>query len=1096
MLTIYKASAGSGKTFTLAYEYIKLLLGRKDENGQYRLDTSSKGEKHRSILAVTFTNKATEEMKQRILHQLAILAGMEPGWNEPSPYLSRLCEELKTSPSEIKSASEKALKGLLTDFNFFNVSTIDAFFQVVLRTFAREAELTGNYELELDDNRAIEYGVTELFAWLNSNDKSSDARHVTEWVTKYLIEKLNQGKSITLFNRASQVHANFTGLISDITNDTLTIHYKELMGYLRDTPEKLRYFNQALTQGAKELTDEIARKCAYALNVIEREDNLYPGHIKKDLHKALEKFAANPGLVAYSPSTIPPKVVDDISAAYVTARNKYRESAPTELLDSAILDACRALTGNAADINLYELIRNNLFILGLLDRVYRYVEQFREENNTILLSDTNGLLREIIGDDDAPFVYERVGLWLKHFLIDEFQDTSRLQWSNLRPLLNESMASDSDSLIIGDEKQCIYRFRDSDPTLLGNQVQQQFAGRTNVMGNIPEHNVNRRSAKHIVDFNNNLFEWLAQRLNQSCTYANVHQQLPGQNTYNGYVSVKKLATEQPEEFESQALARMAAEMERELAAGFGYSDICVLTRNKKDAEKVIKHLLDINATAGKTDCMYPMLSKANVISDDAMLISASPAVKTVISTLRAISLPRTSSGKTPDTGHISLKTRKQLIELINRHEHFSSTGRSASQALQMALDNESEAWSPEYGISATECSNLPSMVEHIINTCISEHERDKQNMYISALQDLICDYCANSTPHIPEFLKWWDSYAAHTTVSAPMDSQAIRVMTIHKSKGLESKCIHIPMLNYKVVKFKSHQWFRSKPLPGISPDLMPPLVPMIPGNKLKGTPFELQYNAIVDELLLDELNVLYVAFTRASEELIVSYRPSNSDTDIGKWLAMAQQALPEYGTIDGMANGTPLSSPAPAKEKKRTALVPHGSVDMMPYRVNDGKYLWEQTRVDYDSDRAAAIRRGVAMHDILAMVKHVETLHSAVERAVRKHLVPRAEAAGAESLLRDRINRADCLRWFSGYKRILCERTITKSNGTHSRPDRVVWTSDGYIDIIDYKFGGENTSAYAAQVREYICEFKAMGYENVRGYVWYVDSGKTVPVKA
>lgn len=1098
MLHLYKASAGSGKTFTLAYEYIKMLLGIKGADGKYRLNTSSRGETHRSILAITFTNKATEEMKRRILHELAVLAEMEPGWTKPSPYMKRLCHEFSASREQIRLASGVALKSLLMDFSYFNVSTIDAFFQVVLRTFAREAELTGNYELELDNNRAIDFGVNEMFSWINSDPDAPGVDRIVQWIANYLVQQLHYGRDIKLFNRSSKMHADFTSLITGISNDSFAVHYDDIMGYLRQTPQKLKLFADALNNRLDTMLREIKIGSEVALTVINNHAS-EPGKVIDNLVKAFGKYSQKPHAVTDSnASKTPISVHDNLEKAYDANRRKYyaRQGGAPDL-DEAITSACRYIVEYPPQIKLLEQIRGSLFVLGLIDKVYEFIEKFREENNTILLSDTNSLLREIIGDSDAPFVYERVGLWLRHFLIDEFQDTSRMQWFNIRPLLNESMANDSDSLIIGDEKQCIYRFRDSDPTLLQYQVQRQFPGRTTVSGDAPEDNTNWRSAPAVVEFNNALFHTLASIVGVEDVYANVRQQVPSRdNEYPGYVSLMPFTASKLEDFKELALKRMTDEMERQLRHGYAYNDLCVLVRDRKEGEAVISRLMEIADTAGSSDCEYPLLSGANVISDDAMLISRSPVVKIIISTLRALANPALNSdGDTAGDTPAKFHSRTEMMAMFSRYDHFSSLGHSPQEALELALSEKPHQWDLRSEMPEMECFNLPSLVEHIIQHRIPPRDREIENVFISAFQDLVCDYCATSTPDLGGFLNWWDQASNRFTVSAPMDANAVRVMTIHKAKGLEFKCTHIPFLSYKVPKFINHEWFEARPLEGIDADVMPPLLPLVPGPILENTPFEPQYDAIVQEQLLDELNVLYVAFTRAGQELIASYKANDTGT-IGTILTSACKLLTQYAaSLPGeLVSGSPDTVPV-RKTEQKTALDPHSSVAMLPYEVYDGTTVWNQTQVDFDPEKVEAVSRGTALHNLLAMVKDAASVPLAVEKAVRRHIISRADLPEVEALLTERVSGPDTARWFSGYKRVLRERSITFGKDEHCRPDRVVWTSDGHIDIIDYKFGAERPAKHARQLRKYLRRFKEMGFSGLRAFVWYVDTNEIVPVK-
>ncbi|MDE5786299.1 MAG: UvrD-helicase domain-containing protein, partial [Duncaniella sp.] len=463
MLKIYKASAGSGKTFTLAREYITLILGEKCEDGTYRLARRGSS-RHRHILAITFTNKATEEMKSRIIHELAVLAGREPGWTSPSPYLDYLRELFSCSTQQLKAAATTALDDLLHDFNSFNVSTIDAFFQLVLRTFAREAEIDGNYEVELDDERVIALGVDEMLGSLNLRDGNTrDNLYLLQWLETYMTDKVAEGGSFNVFNRSSQLHANLIKFFKNISGETFVEHEKEIMEYLAD-PQRLVDFDKHLVSAIGSCRRSTAAACAAAIDYIKA--NGCEGIMQKNTAGMLKAWSKGRRADGKDPGATPGNILQNPDKAYL----KAGISSPlrTVQLDDLIAEACRCVTEGYESTRFLEILRKNLFHLGLLKRLSECISAYRKENSTIMLSDTNAILRRIIGREDTPFVYERLGQELEHFLIDEFQDTSPLQWENLLPLVETSMSRDKDCLVIGDEKQCIYRFRNSEPRLLIN----------------------------------------------------------------------------------------------------------------------------------------------------------------------------------------------------------------------------------------------------------------------------------------------------------------------------------------------------------------------------------------------------------------------------------------------------------------------------------------------------------------------------------------------------------------------------------------------------------------------------------------------------
>lgn len=1099
MLTVYKASAGSGKTFTLAYRYIKLLLGRKDEKGRMRLRTHFR-DNHRAILAVTFTNKATDEMKRRIVHELAVLGRMEPCWKSRSGYMDMLVADLHCSEHEIEDAARKALRDLLFDFNFFQVSTIDSFFQVILRTFAREAELTGNYEVDLDSNRALEYGVRALFMQLRLEPQAPSSMRIINWITQYLLERFEGGKAFTLFNRRSQVFEEFMKLVATADSEEFKTHYSEMMAYINDA-SRLDQLRRQLTEAPRLHASEVRSLCSRSLELIGRR-GYDEGALKvsANLLKKLQQGAADGCDTAASLSKTLADAAEDITAAFGKKLAARLTAEPDEELTSTLQRACRELLESRQLRKIWKAIAGQMYVLGLMEAIYKYVAQFRAENNTMLLSDTNSLLKRIIGDDDAPFVFERIGVWLSHFLIDEFQDTSKMQWEILRPLVSEGQAEDHDSLIIGDEKQCIYRFRSSDPTLLQTQVFKDFGEKARIEGNTPEGNTNWRSSAQVVQFNNELFSFLASALHCGSVYEGVVQQISKKHRdHKGYVAAFMLPKSTSDEFRANAIEMMVSEMRRQLRSGYRGGDIAVLVRNTSHAVMVIERLMEL--TANDAD-----FANVRVISDDAMMLASSPAVRHVISVLRYVASLNAEKAMPQVESPYSLagKSRRmrerEIQRLLNRVERFRCAGMSAEKALDKAVTDAEDSWDIAEEVGDMACFNLPSLIERII---ARSHPQllSEENMFLSALQDVVADFCSYGTTDVVSFLDWWDSKGHRSTVSAPADADAVRVMTIHKSKGLEFSCVHVPMLSYDMIDFKGTEWFEKAEVPLIDIDVMPPLLSLKPGPALEGTPFEPQYQQRRREMLLDELNVLYVALTRAVDELVICFaghleRESVTNIPLGAMLAQFVPRVKGVRVVDAgdmpegavaYALGEP-TQPRQREEKELTALDPREMFEMPPYHTADRDDLWANTRIDDLPDYSQARDRGVALHNVLSRVGESSQLLHAVMSCVHSGLIPHDEASAIKDYLQQQLARPDVAQWFSGYRRALTERSILIGRDTRIRPDRVVWTADGNVDVIDYKFGAP-AAKYSRQVAGYMKALESLGYGPVRGFLWYVDSG-------
>lgn len=1104
MLTIYKASAGSGKTYTLAYEYIKLVLGYKDSaTGEYRLNTNPQ-DSHHKILAITFTNKATDEMKRRIIKELAILAETPSVEGEVSPYLNELMALFGCTREQLKSTAQSVLNQLLFDYTFFNVSTIDAFFQTVLRTFAMEVELDGNYEVELNDSYAISVGMNEVFNAISYRDDER-SRLLAEWIKRYMLQKINDGAGFNILNRKSALFGNLLSFVGKLCDEQFKQHSDRLVEYLNDPSRIIRFEEQLKTQIAK-MGNAIKTTANGVFDAIAGAGVDAQG-LNHHFRNMLAKWSAG---ATDAPNNTTLKIATGADSAFT--KTYLKKNVVPEALECEIADAINKITSLLSQRGFMQLLCGNIYGLGLIGDTMRFVNEFRENNNLILLSDTNDLLRRVISEDDAPFIYERLGVRLRHFLIDEFQDTSRLQWQNLCPLVSESLSHDNDNLIIGDEKQCIYRFRNSDPSLLRRQVSHDFKSHVRERGTCIKDNTNWRSSADVVRFNNTVFSAMAENLGVEEEYANIAQQVaPKHEGHRGYVKFARISEGDTKgEKLDKAFSIMAADIKRQLAAGYKPRDIAILVRDGKDGQCAIDYLLKLmsNPESG-----FP---KLNIISDDTLQIGASPMVRLIVSVLRLLN----SDVDPVDTRHIS---RRQYNKIVNRYEYHLNSGKSPGEALDAALNVDL----PEVDCLVDEVgdmkyTSLPSMVERIIARYIPEDLRRRDNAFITAFQDAVLDFCSYGSCDINSFLKWWDNPKVKHNITSSSDVEAIRVMTIHKSKGLEFKCVHIPVADWELTKDKDFGWYEQPQLDGIDAELIPPIFALKNDGKLKGTQYESQYLESHKAELVDTVNVTYVAFTRAVDELCVTcVIPGNKkDNCIGAAVydafavatsdfceALASRHVEANGSLfvalDAVSEEGVLEIGAPTKanlqgdEPKKIVPAEKMAVrEASVYCAADRDDMWNLTRVEDLVPIDEARERGVFFHNVLGGVRRVENLDLAVKRWGYKARLGEDELRKAYKYLHEAITKENVAMWFEGFKRVVTERPITlRQKEAVYRPDRVVWTAEGTVDVIDYKFGDEHKSQYEKQVRNYMKLLSDMGNDNVRGFLWYVDKEKIVEVK-
>lgn len=1110
MINIYKASAGSGKTFTLAREYIKLILGHKNENGDYVLSRNS-ANNHRSVLAITFTNKATEEMKSRIIHELAVIAGCEKNWNEKSPYEADLCKTFRCNPEELKSHAVNVLHDLLYDFNFFSVSTIDSFFQLILRSFAHEAEVSGNYEVELDDDNVISMSVDNLLQDLNHDTSRQHTKYPVKWLSNYMIQLIEDGKSFNLFNRSSYVHDEFVKFIGDITDDTFRENETEIVEYLSDL-NRFEEFKDAVFSKKSIIKKETAEACRQAVEAIEQNGLVDGDVIYKNLLKALRNWSAT----GYYPDdkgnlqAAITKACENIDSAY-KANNKNAHLR-TEHLDGIIsyaVEKCKYCYDTVKTLN---ILSSNLYQLGLFSTIIGYIDKYRRENSTILLSDTNALLARIIGNEDTPFLYERVGVWYHHYLIDEFQDTSFSQWQNLRPLIYESLSYDYDNLVIGDEKQCIYRFRNSDPSLLHNlHTEQDVEGRAIVSGNTIAENTNWRSSADVIRFNNTIFSAIAKNLGYDGIYENVAQQISSKHsTHRGYVKVSLLTDKEESEAVQKSLDILTADLHRQLTSGYRPGDIAILVRTWKEGERIIRHLESVKLS-------NPDFPNFQIVSDSSLRISRSPSISLIISRLRLLcASERVTKG--------NKKTQKEIAAIINAYEAEHGKGLSSSEALSKVLtgiDSKPSTQVTDVNDATTynKEMDLISLIESIIDEIIPKDRLHTDNVFISAFLDLASDFVARGHGDIRSFLTWWDESGYKSSIAGAKDDSSLNILTIHKSKGLEFPCVHVPFGELKSTGHADLAWFKVSDIPGIKPEIIPPMIPLKIIKAMEGTMFEEHYNEVTQQKTLDTLNLLYVAFTRAVDELCVNVithtkASSFADTIVNAISTSTEEFCSRLLSSNGIENkenspfiplsfdsddtltiGQPTFKQSETSVGQKTASSPANQTEMPDYYIRSRSSIWENTKLDKYHDIEVARERGILLHDLMAHIKTPADIPNAInilKLSPEAKSLKQTDIQEIRYLITQRVNDNRVTDWFNDFKRVLIERPIASSKDATKRPDRVVWTKNDEIHVIDYKSGNQPPERYKKQLKEYVSMLSTLGYKNVYGFVYYLDTGTII----
>ncbi len=1085
MLHIYKASAGSGKTYTLTLEYIKLLLGYRDEQGRYRIYKRSDSA-HRRIMAVTFTNKATEEMKRRIVAQLDILAHE----TERSPYLGELCRLFDCTLDQIQAVAAETLYVLLHDFSYFNISTIDRFFQQVLRNFTREVGLQGSFEIEMDNDFVTASAIDRMYSELSD----AGQRGLLDWLIHYAEERIESGNWWSLGNRAERKD-DLRELAGELSKENYKLFRASILSQIRDKSVLDGYLKE-MRRICVEFESLLRKLGKTAVEILDRH-GVSPEQFKgKSRSWAFYFVKLVAGRVEPPTQTFQTNVDNrdnwfgktDIPACIETL---YAELNPVMREIVADFEAPYIRYNTAVQSAKY------IYALGILVDIDRRIEEYEKEHNVLLLSDTAGILNAVINESDAPFIYEKIGTRVDHFMIDEFQDTSNLQWRNFAPLIGESLSHGHTDLIVGDVKQSIYRWRNSDWSLLNEGVQSQFRPSQYSESSM---GTNYRSCARVIEFNNLIFGEASRLLQQDLerevaesalvggdfevkierAYADIRQEVASSNrSRSGRVSVSVWESAKDSDFYDEALSRIPDLLKDLQDRGYSPGDITFLTRTAKEGTLLVDLLLRLND--GNTDARY----RYDVISSESLLIKNSPLVNLLIGVLRYIQDPSIELNRVVAVYEYNRRDSAKADDASEMLSYFENR-----ESITSHLDEDFLRF-----VEHIRQEPLFEMCERIIARFSGEEENGGERVYVQAFQDYVLEYCRNHTADVASFLTWWNDNEDKLSVTTPQEQDAMRVMTIHKSKGLEFKVVIIPFCNWKLDHRPDKTnfiWCRTHG----EPFSQLPVLPLRYGKSLAQTYYAPEYFKEKMHAYIDNLNIAYVAFTRAEEELHI-FAPAQKNkakrVRFGEVSALLNEIL-----FPGGGGGEPLHyesgddwRPASRKEESQ----PSGNCLFAgAYRAIDPGtrlHLRLQGKGVFGEGKDRAY--GTLMHRILSGVETLDGVDDTIATFVGAGELSGNEAVETRENVVRWLSDERVKPWFSPGVKVWAEREILRPDGSFYRPDRVVETADEIV-VVDYKFGTVERASYKKQVSTYVDLIGAMGYPRVSGFIWYVTLGKLVTV--
>lgn len=1071
-LVVYRASAGSGKTFRLAAEYIKQIITKPDS--------------FKNILAVTFTNKATAEMKGRILSELfAISKG------EETPMSKEISKDLNLHNDTIQPKAQRALSLILHDYSRFSISTIDSFVQRVIQALLWEIGEQGGIDIELDTDPVLEHAADNLL------DSASKIDELLHWLT-------SMGNSLIDEGQSWDVRRKLMELGKQLFSEKFRLMDSEEVKKFTDK-KRVNQLKESLQKLSLSIIAEVKELANSAYNELDKR-GIAPSdfsHGNSGVMGYFNKCASIDETAVELPiadgARVQSALGDPSGESWVnktTFNNKLLfapiESAVIEVLHPTLSSLVSLVEKHNAHYISAKLILKNLENLALIGDLWNKVRELSREEGFLLLSDSGHLLKEFVKESDAPFVYEKVGTRYDVFMIDEFQDTSEVQWHNFKPLIENSLSQDYFSMIVGDVKQSIYRWRNGDWSILASGVEKDF-----IHWGIDERflNINRRSLPSIIDFNNSFFEMAKEKAIESIgenetgnsnidffktqvekAYKDVKQESPTPlPKQKGYVEVRFKQKANNTEY-NELLSEELPQLINEARQNHGLSDIAILVRGKNDGQRIANILLEYNRNEKDKN------QHITFVSQEGLQLKASAVVRLIISAFRLVQDPTNEIAK-----RILAKELAAMKEEENHswHSYFKSS-----------FTIEEVDW-----LSALNTRPLQEVFEAIANR-YNLFAVSGELAHLAELHEHIATLSSKGGGDVNRFLNWWEQKGESLSLSVPESTNALSILTIHKSKGLQFPVVIIPYANW-VFRPSSKQ-----PLLWVETNEEPfNLLPKYPIHATSVASKSLFANDIMEESMkemVDNLNMLYVAFTRPEKELYVfvplTEKELNNDFDkVDSVSRLIRLIIPSMDSskekeAETFVFGELYSNP---NEKKSTENRNNSwTMDNYPvgktFRGIKLRMESEEFFLSSPSERLAPLQHGKVMHELFSNIFVNNDIDVAIQKLVVDGLIERSQQAEISIKIKEILNAEPFKDWFSGSWRIKNEASILTPEGHNYRPDRVMIKENDAL-VVDFKFGTELPS-HLKQVARYMNLLNGMGYETTKGFVWYVDENRTIEV--
>lgn len=1058
LFTIYRSSAGSGKTRTLAKEYLKLAL-------QYRAGY------FRHILGVTFTNKSTQEMKDRILAYLNDFSqGKE---NELALELQR---ELGLDPQTFQNHSEEVRAQILHNYSQFSISTIDAFFQRVIRSFTREAGLAGDYRLEVEVDTIMQEVINSLIDEVGSNEL------LTDWVVKFANQELEN-------ERAWDVRTSLLEFSKQIFRDEFKEIESDLIKSTAD-PEFFRNLLKELTKVKKDFLDTIKSKANEAVSLIRNNQYDFDDF----------KYAGG-GAFSYLIKIAKIESVNDFNdhEKGKRAEGDYQKSVNWPAKDTPHKESIQRLAEdklipllneilefrekNFKSALSAEVVLSNFYSFGLIADISRKLKEYKDENSIMLLADAPHFLNGVIRDSDTPFIYEKVGSFYKNFLIDEFQDTSRMQWENFFPLLTNALDQGDRSLIVGDVKQAIYRWRGGDLSLLQQEVQ-ALIGKDRV--GTKDLDSNYRSSKSVVEFNNILFKEAAASVSTqtghplpSQAYEDISQKVS--KAEEGFVEINFVEETEEQKWTEVAMDRIPVLLEKFQQLGAKLKDIAILVRRNEEGQRIVAHLLNYKSSEkAQPGCHY------DVVSNESLRLDGAASVNLLVSALKYLNNTEDAIAR----AQLSYEYARMKGQPDDLAEVFSVSNRTTFE------NNLPKDFSKQkLFLRKLPLFELTESLVHLfeLGKCAGELS------YMQTFQDLVLEFSSRERNDLASFILWWEENKGRKSIQVSGEVDAVQIFTVHKSKGLQFKYVIIPFCSWDL-----NHGANNAPTLWVKADQSPfkeaGYLPVKYSGTLKETWFAHYYEEEKARCYLDSLNLLYVALTRAEHGLIVmTPHPSTQRAYNGKISELLytsmQRAFPSGWSANHDVWSMDEWSLKIKSEKPETGSHPIQLENYATSPWRDKLVIKQSSKGHFETSEdvvAEKVKYGIHLHTVLSKINYHHELNDAIMSMEIEGIITAEEIPVIRNLINELLTNEQIADWFSTAWEVRTEVPVLLPREGDSRIDRLLLKGKKAI-VIDFKTG-EPSRNDQKQVMSYIETLRKMNFIEVEGFLLYIKTGDVVSV--